>query len=1006
MSRKRFVYLSVAVMVSLLVGRAAALKVAPFHYANDEDEQWKPLGGGPIGQDWSNPENWWHNVLPTSAQKAKVNRVPGPIIDSPVNIYQLFVSEGNLSAFEYSPCTLQVLDGANLQIGQVAILGYYPLDTGILQIDGGTVNIASHLFVGRMGKGKLVMNGGDLTVGGNFAVAFQGGDGRVELNGGTLHINQLTYEFAFTEADPNIPLPGGPGIAAIDLSGGSIVHSGTAVPAVYQQMIDAGKLTAYHGKGDVIVRFDAATQQTTVTGQKLLWNYSDINVSASSIVVDEGWSGLDRMFKASVTDPNATIFLDDPAGAVYFVEWQTAGPVTVESIEMTAERDNESGVPPFGRAVRHFTLKARSAGSPTYDQVLYNGDITYTTNVTELIYALPEAVTAQDFRAEFTGNDIRGVRIRRLNASGTRTVDQRWNFSDLTMTAGGSPVVVDPNQPGAFDLANMFENQRLDNLATIFMDGAGVDPVYTVVFRPVHPGDVRSIEFVAEHDNMDNGYQRAVKHFKLKAKSIGSDIYDRVLYDADIAVPYQNNVFRTTFDVPGGVIAYEYCAEFTGNDALGVRVRELNAFGTDSDIEPVWNPDNVIIGNRTPFQVYNEFYDVDNMFQKSGEAIDPNFASTIFEDFPADSVYYVEWKTKSRVCVNTVHLLATHDAVTDPITPMKRAMKQFVLKAKSAGSTTYDLTLYSGAVAVPYNAPYNPAVLDKWINLAVPVVASEFRAEFTGNDNLGIRLGELDALGTILPNVAGDLNDSSDVDLDDFAVLAGNWALDNSGTMPMQSLETFESYASLPNTVWFNWDGQTSSYYNKLYLETGIVKSGTKALKWTYDLDPGVVTGDDKSGLVYKLATPVDLRNYSKMRVWIYRDATNSLENYLGVKFMWSGTTDQPHDSKTQAEAMILSANGSSKTPGGVWTEWVIDLKNDLVFRNRSTTGADDIYDVGSIIFYLNNRQEFRGGMGTLWLDEIRLEQDCVSPEADLNDDCKVDINDLAVLVGNWLVGK
>ncbi|MGA2916660.1 MAG: hypothetical protein ABSE89_11605 [Sedimentisphaerales bacterium] len=1054
MNKKLFAIFFIITMLALGGNVTAAVKTSPLHHADDADEQWAPAGGcgGPKGQDWANPENWMHDVIPTSVQKAKVNRIPGPIISGHVDVNQLYFAEGNINGLEYAPITAWVASGAEVNAAGPLILGYYSFDRGTLQMDGGVVDVNTHVFVGRNGGGKLIMNNGTMNVLGNFIISgiaatstTKAGNGSVQLNGGTLHLKQFTYEWPWAEkilpTDPNVPVT--PGKASMDISGGQILHDcnvleSGAVIATYQGMIDAGKLTGYNGKGDAVVRFDPDANQVKVTGQKILWDYPDVNVDpCSSLVVDQSWCGFDKMFKSNINDSNATLFLDKPS-RFYDVNWSTDANVTVNSIELIAERDDVNGAIPFGRAVRHFKLKAKVGASW---QQIYDGNIIYpTNNVVDLIYNLPTPVTAQYFRAEFDGNDVNGVRIRELNATGTRTVEELWDFGDLDIVPTTSLVINDPCQPGMFDIANMFESRHFDKKSTVFVDGNSPGYIYTVVFRPITVGEIRSIELVAEHDDVNNAYQRAAKHFSLKAKSVGSSTYDKTLYDGDINVPYTNNVYRLTVNLSPYVTAQEFKAEFTGNDSLGVRIRELNALGTKTAIGQLWEPGNVVIGDRAPVQANAHQYDIDNAFQKLGD-VDPDpcfgyYNSAVFDELAlggVGTIYYVEWKTQSDVLVDAFHLLAAHDSTSAPVNPGTRAMNHLTLKAKSIGSTTYNLTLYDANISFPYGASYDPNVLDLWVNLAVPVTAREFRAEFTARDGYGVRVNELDALGTILPSIAGDVNNDYGVDFMDFAILAGKWRTDNSATATNQVLENFESY-SIPSSptkwadpcnTWINWTSAPtgapyfSCNFNYLYLLNDAAKahSGNKALRWTYWLNSSPVTGDDMSGVVFTLPTPIDLRDYSKFRVWVHRKpipgdpCLNSLENYLGVKFMWQGTqpvpgsTQDPHDSKDIAEAMILSANGSTQEPNGIWSEWVVDLNNDLVFKNRTTTSVNDIYKVGHILFYVNNRLEFAGGKGEIWLDDISLDKKCTALPGDLNGDCKVDFKDLKIMVDNWLQG-
>lgn len=1009
MFKKILMTLSIIAMIAFSAN--AALKVAPLHSSSEPDEQWNPLGGGSTGQSWSNPENWWHNAIPTSLQKAKINRVPGPIISGVADVNQLFVAEGNISTYLYPSCLLTITSGANVTVRQTMILGYYLADRGKLEVDGGTINVNGHVFVGRTGNGEITMNGGTMNVLGNFVVSHQGGNGTVKLNGGTLHIKQLTYEYAFQEkvlpTDPNIAIT--PGTASIDLSGGQIIHDSNArdcnaVAGLYRTMATAGKLTAYNGQGDAVARINLATHQVIVTGQKVLWDFSDITVTSHSMMDNDALYGIDRMFKSAVTDPNASVFLNGPGvGAVYTAEWETPADVTLNTIEMIAERDSDAN---HFRAVRHFTLKAKvPSTSPTFNVIVYDGDVTYTTNVYDLIYNLPTSVTSSKFRAEFTGNDAKAVRVRMLNAIGTPSEEHLWNWNQISLLPGASPFILDPLQPHMFDISNMFETRRTDNMSTIFVNGTGAGYIYNLTFRPIQPDEIHAFEFVAEKDAVTNA--RATTHLTLKAKSVGSSTYNKILYNGDISVAdYNNNVYRLNVRLAPAnyVTAQEIRAEFTGGtDVNGVRIRELNAMGVKSGIQQLWEPENVIIGDRSSYQIYSQRFDVDNAFQKEGTLPDPCSDSLVYEDLGANNVYYVEWKTRSVVQVDVFNVKATHDSAAAVMNPNGRAMKHLTVKAKSIGSSTYDLTLYNADVAVPYNAPYDVNVLDLWVNLATPVTTREFRAEFTGNDAYGVRINELNALGTIESAGSADLNADGDVDFLDFSTFAKDWRVNNSGTTPTTTtLENFDSYSAIPNTVWTNWEGQTSSNYNHLYLETSVVRTG-KSVKWTYDLDPGPVVGDDKSGIVYTMATPVDLKNYGKFRVWVNRKASplNSLENFLAVRFYWAGAL---HDSRVQAEAMVTSANGSTQTPTG-WSEWVVDLSKDLVYKNRTSSSINDIYNVGQMVFYVCNRLQFQGGPGTLYLDDIALTGKCASPQADFNSDCKVDFSDLKTLADSWLSG-
>ena len=108
------------------------------------------------------------------------------------------------------------------------------------------------------------------------------------------------------------------------------------------------------------------------------------------------------------------------AGFVHFVQWKTLAPVTLGSFNLHAQAD---GDPTFQREIARFRLLAKSAGSSTFDLVLF--DVTPTRPHTYLdpsIHLFIQgnlSVTAQEFRAEFFdvgGTPYGGPRVIELDA--------------------------------------------------------------------------------------------------------------------------------------------------------------------------------------------------------------------------------------------------------------------------------------------------------------------------------------------------------------------------------------------------------------------------------------------------------------------------------------------------------------------------------------------------------------------------------------------------------------
>jgi hypothetical protein len=107
---------------------------------------------------------------------------------------------------------------------------------------------------------------------------------------------------------------------------------------------------------------------------------------------------------------------------------------------------------------------------------------------------------------------------------------------------------------------------------------------------------------------------------------------------------------------------------------------------------------------------------------------------------------FVEWTTPTSVQVKTVRLFARSGR------DEKHDIGTFTLRAKSPGSSTFDITVGTYTPTHPYTMldQNTFAILDTEIT---PIVATAFRADFTDNPGAGACLLELDAFAT-RPEVA------------------------------------------------------------------------------------------------------------------------------------------------------------------------------------------------------------------------------------------------------------
>jgi hypothetical protein len=217
---------------------------------------------------------------------------------------------------------------------------------------------------------------------------------------------------------------------------------------------------------------------STLTANARLVNYTDLwDVIQGTVVTDSSgallgsWSSDPRnMFGGTYGSgpadlTNNTIFQDhQPAGYVHWVNWSTSAPVTLQSFNLVAGHDYDSGLNPYGeyrdinyRGISRFrlfwgdgsgtwTLLYDHTVNPVQDQgghPTYGGGANYTgLGYLELSANVP-LTTAQYFRAEFTQygsgsnlfGDAQGPRILELDGYGPDSAgpDSVDDFNDNIM---------------------------------------------------------------------------------------------------------------------------------------------------------------------------------------------------------------------------------------------------------------------------------------------------------------------------------------------------------------------------------------------------------------------------------------------------------------------------------------------------------------------------------------------------------------------------------------------
>jgi len=247
MSKKLCSLIFCCVVLAVLAGRASAADVTWTNTTGDG--LWKTAGN-------------WSPIPPdiTYSDKAKINRIPGPTIDS-THTGSAAAGAGLIALSDGSPANM-FMTGGVLNVGYQAqdswfIIAYGVSDVGTFTMDGGTITTTNRVFVGFQGNGTLNMNGGTFNIGGTFGIgygetSFTTGRGTVNLAGGTINV---AGEFWMSS-------PAG-SVGKLDITGGTLNITGDKTAKV-NGYIDNGYITAYGGLGNVAVSYNGAT--TTLTG--------------------------------------------------------------------------------------------------------------------------------------------------------------------------------------------------------------------------------------------------------------------------------------------------------------------------------------------------------------------------------------------------------------------------------------------------------------------------------------------------------------------------------------------------------------------------------------------------------------------------------------------------------------------------------------------------------------------------------------------------------------------
>ncbi len=204
---------------------------------------WNPAANPSTTGKWNERTNWTGFVRPGSITKVTFNvvgAIPCTVTDAAVADYVVMGDNGPGG-------TLIITNGGSLTCGTVnaAAIGYNSNALMVVE-NGGSASFGYQLWIGLDpgADGKLIINGGTVSVAGMFGLGWQGGKGTVQINGGTLNLSQWDY-FSSIQGE-----------SVLDVSGtGKVVINGNQVDSV-NGFISTGQITNHAGPDMLVVDYN------------------------------------------------------------------------------------------------------------------------------------------------------------------------------------------------------------------------------------------------------------------------------------------------------------------------------------------------------------------------------------------------------------------------------------------------------------------------------------------------------------------------------------------------------------------------------------------------------------------------------------------------------------------------------------------------------------------------------------------------------------------------------
>ena len=959
---------------------------------------------GGTSTNWSTAANWSAGV-PTNISKATVNKVGtyAPTISGAADANQLYVAESN--GVLPGAQTVTVATGGNLHVVKEIVLGYGDTDDGKLLVTGGTVD-CDHLFVGYNSgaTGRLQIDSGDVNVGQMFGLSWNGGDGYAQLNGGTLHTEQFAFEdVAGGEADMNI-------------TGGTWIQKHFWWDKI-RSLVWNGRIKGYGGRANVVVTWepnsDPNYDRTIVTA------LSNPNTPSFYIVKQNGtgeYTTIQAALNAAAGGPCRVIEVQDscvyqqnlvfPADANYLTLQAGSDCSPTIRLSGSAAETNYIDIRAVGQTIQGFNIDFLGSAYPTdNNSVLIRGgggattvrDCNIVGPAVGWVRGIAAVATIEDvelsncrlgilcdanetdtgFRYSISGSHIFNIRVRGVIFADCNAVMDKCTIercggdtSDLIDPVGGNVLAADGN-----DIAIL--NGRSSTLDLLITNSTIREAILGRNFAMESNG-VATIE-----DSIIMNALGTATHSDEILQYRGTLNLNRCIFKAGHRCGV--NFGPPGSGVSGGVCNINHCdfwdpnlAE-SGSDQWAVTTTNPKAVLTIRN--SILTGDYGYLRNSGTFTSnWNDNFCTSRIGSGGSVVLGPN-------DINLPGPGGVGWVGVDPQYIQTNDPNEPNFFKLQPYSPVAHADEDG--NAMGSQGVIYGEELWPADLGGGHGVDFKDfAILAlHWRDSNTIAAVNDVLLDNFNTPTDYTATGAPGVVGTLLgPRVPGGQ--------DSWRVVPWiyDFGQDGYGWMPGSStLSLITVPPDSPNDV----------------------NSGTKAMKWVYDVNVipheanGAGVGIGYTEILVVLANEVNLTLYNELRVSLKRDANNSpdYETYMYAKFLW------PRADGAYSKFRIVNSviGGSTSSYPGVYYDWTINFDNLAGWQNG--WGPEQMGRIGGIIFGIRTQPNgpYGLGKGTIYVDDIRLvdRPGCSgNPVGDLNKDCRVNFADVHEFALYWLMGK